>query len=58
VPGKVFLDMLASAGLIEARLLFRTPFKSSPLTTGAVFCCRKPLSPFSKPLSVLTCVRP
>jgi hypothetical protein len=34
--------MLESAGFIDVRLCFRTPFKSSPVTVGAVIACRKP----------------
>jgi hypothetical protein len=38
----VFLEMLMSAGFVEARLLHSTGFKSSPVTVGALFSARKP----------------
>ena len=34
--------MMESTGFVEARLLRRTGFKSSPETVGAVFGARKP----------------
>jgi len=34
--------MLEAAGFHDARLLRATGFKSSPLTMGMVFSCRKP----------------
>lgn len=42
MPGRSFLDMLSAAGFQNPVLHVMTGFKSSPVTEGAVFSCRKP----------------